>query len=57
MKKGKRVLRCYRCHQAIYFDLTDKTDTGIPIPHNEKDGLRHDCPKSPYHLKKKQGGC
>ena len=45
--------RCITCNEAIRFDRKQRSENGKFIPLN-LDGSRHDCPKSPYHAKKKK---
>ena len=52
-KGTRRKYSCYFCGQEIFLDSTVRSENGKRIPHNV-DGTKHDCPKSPYNIKKRQ---
>ena len=54
-KNNPRAFRCYFCDAPITFDKAIRSANNKPIPLNVTDRSKHDCPKSPYNLKKKLG--
>jgi hypothetical protein len=52
-KNTKKRFLCYWCRQEIILDSGVRSDAGKRIPHNV-DGTKHDCPNSPYNVRKRQ---
>lgn len=50
-KKAERSVKCYYCDAAITFDKNIRSVNDIAVPLN-LDKSPHDCPKSPYKLRK-----
>lgn len=42
------------CGKDIYFDDTKKSQSGKPIPLEAGTGQPHNCPRSPYNMKRQE---
>ncbi len=52
-RKKRRGFKCYWCGADITFDKGICSENGKRIPLNP-DGTKHDCPQSPYNLRKRR---
>jgi len=49
----KKIYKCFRCQEEIYFDNNTKSQTDKPIPLDPITNLPHDCSKSNFKSRKK----
>ena len=48
----KKIYKCFRCQDEIYFDSNTKSQTGKLIPLDLITNLPHDCSKSIFKVRK-----
>ena len=49
----KKIYRCNKCNEEIYFDSNTKSQSGKAIPLDPITKLPHDCSKSTFKPRKK----
>ena len=49
----KKIYRCNRCNEEIYFDSDTKSPSGKAIPLDPITNRSHDCSKSAFKPRKK----